>query len=92
MLDGLHRYAISTARPRGLNSTIGGMVVLDPTLPPDTTFLTNPSQNYSNYRQHYLEYPGIPFLLPHLRDYQKYGESALESVFHFLQHSLSVKQ
>lgn len=89
MLDGLHKYAISTARSRGLNST---MVVLDPILPPETTLLANPAQNYSYYLQHYLEYPGIPFLLPHLRDYQKYGETTFEPVFHYLQNSLPVKR
>lgn len=75
-----------------MNSIIGGMVVLDPILPPETALLDNPAQNYSNYRQYYLEYPGIPFLLPHLRDYHKYGESTLEPLFHYLQNSLPVKR
>ncbi|KAJ5155654.1 hypothetical protein N7492_008457, partial [Penicillium capsulatum] len=86
VLDGLHMYAISTARFCGLNSAIGNMVVLDPIAPPETTLLVNPAQNYSNYQQHYLEHPGIPFLLPHLRDYHKYG--TLEPLFHYLQNSV----
>ncbi|KAJ5396897.1 hypothetical protein N7509_005010 [Penicillium cosmopolitanum] len=85
MLHGLHKYSISTARSRGLNSTVGGMVVLDPIIPPDTIFLCNATQNYAAYRQHYRDYPGIPFLLPHLRDGQQKGEVALQPVFRFLQ-------
>lgn len=91
MLDGLHKYGISTARSRGLNTTVGGMVVLDPILPPDATFLTNPTENYAAYRQHYREYPGIPFLLPHLRDYQRHGEPAVQLLLHYLQNLPSVK-
>lgn len=85
MLHGLHKYSISTARSRGLNSTVGGMVVLDPIIPPETVFLCNATQNYAAYRQYYRENPGIPFLLPHLRDGQQKGELALQPVLHFLQ-------
>ncbi|KAJ5668270.1 Guanine-nucleotide dissociation stimulator CDC25 [Penicillium maclennaniae] len=85
ILHGMHRYSISTARSRGLNSTVGGMVVLDPILPPETTFLTIPTQNYAAYRQHYREYPGIPFLLPHLRDHHQNGEGVLQPLIQYLQ-------
>jgi hypothetical protein len=83
----MHRYAISTARSRGLNSSVGGMVVLDPILPTETAFLINSTNNYAAYRQHYREYPGIPFLLPHLRDHQQYGEAALRPLLQYLQNS-----
>lgn len=75
-----------------MNSALGGIVAFDPILPPETTILANPAQNYSNYREHYLEYPGIPFLLPHLREYHKHGESALEPLFRYLQNSPPVKR
>lgn len=63
------------------------MVVLDPVLPPDPIALVNPAHNYAAYRQHYGEFPGIPFLLPHLRDQQQHGEAALQPVLHHLHHS-----
>ena len=84
ILDGLHRYAITTARSRGLNTSVGGMVVLEPLLPPDNSLLANPASNYVAYRQLYLEAPGIPFLTPHLRDYQQQGEAALQPLLEYL--------
>ncbi|KAJ5613744.1 hypothetical protein N7528_007398 [Penicillium herquei] len=89
ILNGLHMYAIATAPSRGLNSTIGGMVVLDPLLPPETIFLTNPSHNYATYRQYYRENPGLPFLFPHLREYQQQGEPAIQPLLDYLQNPLA---
>lgn len=60
------------------------MAVLEPLLPPDTSLLTDPAHNYAGYRQHYLNAPGIPFLTPHLRDYQQQGETALQPLLAFL--------
>ncbi|KAJ5692362.1 hypothetical protein N7462_001785 [Penicillium macrosclerotiorum] len=91
LLDGLHRYNISTARSRGLNSTIGGMVVLDPMLPPELIAITEPAQNYTNYRQHYNLKPGIPFLIPHLREFQQRGEIAIQPLLQYLQISSTEK-
>jgi hypothetical protein len=88
LLDGLHKYSISTARA----PNTGSMVALDPTLPPTLLFLFNPSQNYSAYRQHYSESPGIPFLLPHIREYKQNGESVLQPLLQYLQRSLSFKR
>ncbi|KAJ5233975.1 uncharacterized protein N7469_005741 [Penicillium citrinum] len=53
--------------------------------PPETLNLFNASQNYAAYRQYYRDHPGIPFLLPHLRDGQQNGEMALQPVLRFLQ-------
>ncbi|KAJ5594305.1 Guanine-nucleotide dissociation stimulator CDC25 [Penicillium hispanicum] len=91
ILHGLHRYATTTARSRGLNSAVGGMVVLEPLLPPHAVFLTNPTHNYTGYRKQYLEAPGIPFLTPHLRDHQQHGETALQPLLQYLQTSFSAK-
>ncbi|KAJ5819874.1 hypothetical protein N7474_005465 [Penicillium riverlandense] len=88
LLDGLHKYSISTARARNT----GSMVALDPCIPPTLLFLFNPSQNHSAYRQHYHESPGIPFLLPHIRDYKQNGESVLQPLLQYLQRSLSFKR
>lgn len=85
MLDGIHRYSISTAQSRGLNSTHGGMVVVDPVVFPDVVALRKPDQNYASYRQHYLQYPGVPFLLPHLREYREVGSGALQPLLEYLQ-------
>jgi hypothetical protein len=85
ILHGLHKYSISTTRPRGLNSTAGEIIVPDPLVPPDMIFLYDATQNYASYLKYYLNYPGIPFLLPHLRDVQRKGELALEPVLLFLQ-------
>ncbi|KAJ5153250.1 uncharacterized protein N7482_009728 [Penicillium canariense] len=90
--DGLYRYNATTARSRGLNSTVGGMVVLDAFLPPDVIILTNPAQNYTSYRHHYGENPGLPFLIPHLRDFQQHGESALQPLLQYLQNPMSAEK
>lgn len=61
--------------------------MLDPVLPPDPATLANPAQNYAAYRQHYREYPGLPFLLPHLRDRQQQGDATLQPLLQYLQTS-----
>jgi hypothetical protein len=60
------------------------MVVLVPLVPPDMIFLYDATQNYAAYLQYYGDYPGIPFLLPHLREAQQKGELALQPVLNFL--------
>ncbi|KAJ5220082.1 hypothetical protein N7468_009286 [Penicillium chermesinum] len=68
MLEGIHRYSISTAQSRGLNSTHGGMVVVDPVVFQDAVLLRRPDDNYAAYRQHYAVYPGVPFSSPSPRE------------------------
>ena len=85
-------YAISTARSRGVNSTVGGMVVLEPILPPDAVLLTDPTENFATYRQQYLQAPGLPFLVPHLRDYHQNGEAALQPLLDYLQTSVATTE
>jgi hypothetical protein len=65
----------------------GPTITLEALTPPDIGLLLNPVQNYALYRNHYNEHPGIPFLVPHLRDYKQNGESVLQSVFQYLQRS-----
>lgn len=52
---------------------------------PELDLLIDDTDNYANYRQRYHEAPGIPFLIPHLRDRQQIGEIALHSEVGFLQ-------
>ncbi|KAJ5742261.1 hypothetical protein N7533_011670 [Penicillium manginii] len=84
ILHGLHKHNISTTQLRDLKSTAGEMVVLVPLVPPDMMFLYDATQNYAVYLQYYGYYPGIPFLLPYLREVQQKGELALQPVLNFL--------
>ncbi|KAJ6114845.1 Guanine-nucleotide dissociation stimulator CDC25 [Penicillium sp. IBT 16267x] len=85
ILEGLQRFSISTARSRGLNSNVGGMLVLDAPVLPEAIHLINPIHNYAAYRQHFLENPGTPFLFAHYREYQQHGETAIQPLFDYLQ-------
>lgn len=67
------------------------MVVLDRLLSPEVVIITNPADNYESYRQQYYENPGIPFLIPHLRDYQQHGESAIQPLLQYLQNQMLAK-
>ena len=45
------------------------MVVPKSVLPQQELFyIINPSQNYAAYRQQFNAQPGIPYLLPHIRE------------------------
>ncbi|KAJ5652203.1 Guanine-nucleotide dissociation stimulator CDC25 [Penicillium longicatenatum] len=85
ILEGLQRYSISTAQSRGLNSNLGGMLVLDTPIFPEAIHLINPMHNYAAYHQHFVENPGTPFLFAHYRDYLQHGETALQPLFDYLQ-------
>ncbi|KAJ5998896.1 hypothetical protein N7451_006706 [Penicillium sp. IBT 35674x] len=85
ILEGLQRFSISTAQSRGLNSNLGGMLVLDAPILPEAIHLINPVHNYAAYHQHFLEDPGTPFLFAHFREYQQHGETAIQPLFDYLQ-------
>lgn len=51
-------------------------------------FLMNFARNHAAYIQHYSNYPGIPFLLPHIRDYKEHGESVLQPLLQYLRYLL----
>ncbi|KAJ6001117.1 Guanine-nucleotide dissociation stimulator CDC25 [Penicillium waksmanii] len=80
VLHGLREYSEFFARFDNLGSTVGEVPITDSSVPPKIGFLIDDNQNYTAYRQYYLEYPGIPLLRPHLRG----GESALQPVFNFM--------
>ncbi|KAJ5249416.1 hypothetical protein N7524_011732 [Penicillium chrysogenum] len=77
---GLDTYNILKTRPGNTSTTPGNMITLEPLIS-----LMKPSQNFVAYRQHYQKFPGIPFLIPHTRDYKANGESVLQPVFQYLQ-------
>ncbi|KAJ5769119.1 hypothetical protein N7520_003678 [Penicillium odoratum] len=83
ILEGLHRFYASTAQlnVNGSYST----VVVDTCVSPEAASLITSAQNYAVYRQHYVQNPGIPFLFPHIRDYQQHGESSIQPLLDFLQ-------
>jgi hypothetical protein len=83
ILNGIHYYTVSSMPDVGSNP--GTPITLDALIPAEIVSLMSPAQNYVAYRQHYLEYPGIPFLIPHIRDYKKNGDTALQPVFQYLQ-------
>ncbi|RDW86210.1 uncharacterized protein DSM5745_02852 [Aspergillus mulundensis] len=76
ILSGLHKYSVSAASLR----TDSGMTILSliELVPLEMLFLLDPSQNYTPYRDHYQRAPGIPFIVPHLYEYQEHGETVLQ--------------
>lgn len=84
ILNGLQKYSI-TDLTFSNTSTPASAVVLNPVLPPNLVYLMNPLQNFMAYRQHFQEFPGIPFLFPHFRDIKRHGEPALRQFFQMMQ-------
>ncbi|PYI01841.1 hypothetical protein BO78DRAFT_400969 [Aspergillus sclerotiicarbonarius CBS 121057] len=54
---------------------------------PQIAGLLNPAENFLAYRQEFQLRPGIPFLFPHIREYQQHGPPALHQLFQRLQTS-----
>lgn len=84
VLNGLQKYSITALTITNTNNGTSA-VALNPVLPSSLIFLLNPFRNYAAYRQQFQEFPGIPFLLPHLRDIQQHKEPALRQFFNNLQ-------
>jgi len=83
ILNGLRNYTITSMPDVGSNPGIP--ITLEALIPPEIASLASPAQNYVAYRQHYKEYLGIPFLIPHIRDYKQNGDTVLQPVFQYLQ-------
>lgn len=45
--------------------------------------LLDPTDNYGIYRKQITEKPGLPFLHPHISDYQNRGQGAVAHLFPF---------
>ncbi|PKX91702.1 uncharacterized protein P174DRAFT_246749 [Aspergillus novofumigatus IBT 16806] len=84
VLDGLQKYSITALTITNTNNGTS-TVALNPVLPPNLVYLLNPFRNYAAYRRQFQDFPGIPFLLPHLREIQQHGELALRQFFNNLQ-------
>ncbi|KAF7128838.1 hypothetical protein CNMCM5793_003747 [Aspergillus hiratsukae] len=84
VLNGLQKYSITALTITNTNSATS-TVSLNPVLPPNLVYLLNPLRNYAAYRRRFQEFPGIPFLFPHLREIKQRGEPALRQFFNNLQ-------
>lgn len=84
VLNGLQKYGITALTITNTNSATS-TVSLNPVLPPNLVYLLNPLRNYAAYRRQFQEFPGIPFLFPHLREIKQHGEPALRQFFNNLQ-------
>ncbi|CDM31887.1 hypothetical protein DTO006G1_6189 [Penicillium roqueforti] len=82
IIKGLHIYTILTSRPGNIQ---GNPITLEALIPREIVSLMSPADNFAVYRQHYQNFPGIPWLVPHLRDHKENGEAVLQPVFHYLQ-------
>lgn len=71
MLNGLQKYNILSFSVSNVN-----------TLPAS---LLDPFQNYLTYRQQFHNAPGIPFLLPHIREFKLHGKGVLHQLFQQIQ-------
>ena len=85
MLYGVHEYNKSIARPNNIQRAVDEKNTLDSAIAENLSFFFDHTENYAAYRQHYHKSPGVPFLIPHLKDGQRNGESALHPLFEFLQ-------
>ncbi|KAE8147800.1 hypothetical protein BDV25DRAFT_159603 [Aspergillus avenaceus] len=76
IINGLRRYNITDS----VFST-SGLLVPNPIVPPNLLYLIVPYQNYAAYRQQFEASPGIPVLIPHIREYQQRGQPILLQMF-----------
>lgn len=62
-----------------------GTVIPDSLISPENLPLIDPSHNFVSYRQRYQQHPGIPFLQPHIREFEQRGEPVQQSLHRLLQ-------
>lgn len=83
IVNGLRKYSITDSI---FNSNgAASATPVNPVIPPDLLFLVVPYQNYAAYRQQFQSSPGIPCLIPHIREYQQHGQPALLQMFQRMQ-------
>lgn len=56
-------------------------MILNPVIPLDLLYLITPFNNFAVYRQQFQESPGIPFLAPHIKQYEENGQQELSQMF-----------
>ncbi|PYH61953.1 uncharacterized protein BO96DRAFT_325270 [Aspergillus niger CBS 101883] len=84
ILSGLYKYSTSHSTFTHTDSATNRMT-LTPVLPPALAYLLDPTENFVAYRQEFQTSPGLPFLFPHIREYQQHGPPALHQLFQQLQ-------
>lgn len=87
-LHGLQKYSILAMSITNINSTTGAATP-SPVLPADSFYLLDPFQNYLAYRRQFHQAPGIPFLLPHIREFKWYGKGSLHQLLQAIRVPLS---
>lgn len=80
MMDGLRAYTISQ-RFLSRESEYGQMLEMPTVQPEHVCALLDSSDTYAVYLHQMQEAPGIPFLYPHIRQYQLIGEGAYAYLF-----------
>ncbi|KKK13868.1 hypothetical protein AOCH_001522 [Aspergillus ochraceoroseus] len=80
VLTGLHKYSVSESSACVETDTPTASLAPKPVLPPDLVHFLDPFQNYAAYRQQFENAAGIPFLIPHMREYQQKGEPVLRQL------------
>jgi hypothetical protein len=84
ILDGLREYtAIGCNTFRDFAAS--GTVIPASLISPENLPLIDPSHNFVSYRQRYQQHPGIPFLQPHIREFEQRGEPVQQSLLRLLQ-------
>ncbi|KAL1851945.1 hypothetical protein Plec18167_007554 [Paecilomyces lecythidis] len=84
LIKGLRDYKIAGLQSSDVNIALD-IVFFEQSLSPDLSYLLDASDNYAAYRRQMQEAPGIPFLLPHVRECRRRGESALDELCQGLQ-------
>ena len=85
IIDGLRRYSVSSS---SLNRR-DGRVVPNSVLPEHLFYLINPFENYAAYQQQFDAQPGIPYLLPHIKEAGRAPEGNQEFLRELFQKVLS---
>jgi hypothetical protein len=80
MIDGLQTSALASQWTTSVDLNRGTIIVLS-LLPPSVSYLSDTTDNYTAYRRQIQVAPGIPFLYPHVLEYQRIGEAALDELF-----------
>ncbi|KAJ9328243.1 hypothetical protein DTO027B5_1738 [Paecilomyces variotii] len=84
LIKGLRDYKIAGLQSSDVNLALD-IVLFEQSLSPSLSYLLDASDNFAAYRRRVQEAPGIPFLLPHVRESRQRGESALDELSQGLQ-------
>ncbi|PWY82197.1 hypothetical protein BO70DRAFT_291758 [Aspergillus heteromorphus CBS 117.55] len=83
LLTGFQKHSVTHPTFIRVDSATNTMT-LHPVLAPEAAYVIDPLENFVAYRQDFQTTPGIPFLVPHIREYQQHGPPALQQLFQSL--------